>query len=505
MRSWTKPTDDLIERALASVKKEIDRRYFFSKLKNPLWLQSLVERDYFKSPPGARDLPDGSTQFPFWPELQYLKNVSGDVPDEVTNVVLDIPEVKNPRVSQDIVEIALNLPGRQSAMLKPKILEIAEMEPQYLSYLYPHVQDLLGRWTAENQISAALHLCRVLVQFEPDPQSEAKRERRKEHPNDWTTSLEPMPRFDEWEYEQILEQAVRPLAERVPYEIASILIHAAAEMITLGRHLEPDNDEDYSEIWYPRLDSAGDGVAPAKEALIHALVFACGRVFEDDQDSIADLDRCLRNQRWKIFTRLRQHLYALYPTEQTKPWIRDLILAHDDYARWEHHYEFQRMIRSACEQFGAALLTEEERTQIFDAILKGPSKEHFREWIGEQFTEEKFEQRQRYFHRMQLRPFVTVLSGRYASYFGELEGEFGSEISDEEYSPVGESGGGWVSHRSPRSPEDLREFDDAELLSFINEWEDERHDQNDLLVEINIEALAEAFQQVFKESHRPGS
>ena len=270
-------------------------------------------------------------------------------------------------------------------------------------------------------------------------------------------------------------------------------------MVTLGRHPEPDNDEDYSEIWYPRLDSAGDGYARVKEALVHTLAFTCVRVFEDDQDSIAALDGRLHNQRWKIFTRLRQHLYAQHPNELTKPWIRDFILAHDDYAKSEHHYEFQRMVRCACDYFGADLLTEEERTQIFDDILGGPSKERFREWMGEQFTEEKFKQRQRYFHRMELRPFATVLFGKYASYFWELEDESDPEISDEDYLPYSESEGGWGTRRSPRSPEDLRKLEDAELLSFINDWQDERSDEDDWLVEINIEALAEAFQEVFKE------
>ena len=233
---------------------------------------------------------------------------------------------------------------------------------------------------------------------------------------------------------------------------------------------------------------------------VQTLTFACEMVFERSPELIAVLNETLCNQRWRVFHRLRQHLYALHPNEQTKPWIRDLILAHDDYARWEHHYEFQRMIRTACERFGAALLTEEERTQVLDAILEGPSKANYREWLGEQFTEEKFEQRQRYFHRMQLRPFATVLFGEYASYFRELEGESDDRISDENYSPVGESGGGWVSHRSPRSTEDLGNLEDEELLEFINEWQDERRDEDDWLVEINIEALAEAFQMVFKES-----
>ena len=83
-------------------------------------------------------------------------------------------------------------------------------------------------------------------------------------------------------------------------------------------------------------------------------------------------------------TRLRQHLYAQYPNEQTKPWIRELILEHEDYHQWEHHYEFQQMIRNACEHFGASLLTEAERAQIFDAIRQWPIERpgFSKAWVG---------------------------------------------------------------------------------------------------------------------------
>ena len=92
MKSWKKPTNEMIDRTLKLVKKGTGRRYFFSRLKNPLWIQPLVERGYFQSPPSIRYFDDGYVQFPSWPELQYLKNVSRDVPDEVINLVLDLPQ-----------------------------------------------------------------------------------------------------------------------------------------------------------------------------------------------------------------------------------------------------------------------------------------------------------------------------------------------------------------------------------------------------------------------------
>ena len=501
MKSWKKPTNETIGKALASVRKEIDRRYFFSRLNNPLWLGPLAEWNYFKSPPPAIELPDGSMRFPFWPELQYLKNISGEAPDEVARVVLDIPEVDNPAVYQDILDIALNLPGRQSSMLKSKVLNLAQMEPRYLPR--SRFQNLLTHWAAEEETSAALELCHVLVRFEPDPESRAKRKRRQEHPDDWTTVLEPAPRFDEWDYKEILAGGVRPLAETVPYEVASILLGAAAEMIWLRRHPDLDDDEDYSQIWCPRLDGKNDRSEQPEEALVHTLGFACERVFEQCPDSIGALDDRLRSQRWKVFGRLRQHLYSRYLNEQTKLWIQESILEHDDYVRREHHFEFQRMVRRSCENFGAALLTDQEWRRIFEAILSGPPKERYREWLGEQFTEDKFKHRRRYFHRMQLRPFSTVLFGEYASYFQELEEECDAQVSDEDYLPHGERKGGWVAPRSPLSTGNLGNLQDEQLLRFINEWEDEHRDEGDWRVEVNIDALAEAFQTVFRESVIP--
>ena len=75
-----------------------------------------------------------------------------------------------------------------------------------------------------------------------------------------------------------------------------------------------------------------------------------------------------------------------------------MILERKNYHEWQHTREFQQMIRSACEHFGEALLTKEERTRIFDAIRSGPPKEDFRERLGEKFTEERFQKRQHYFH-----------------------------------------------------------------------------------------------------------
>ena len=513
MKSWKKPTNEMIDKTLKLIKKGTGSRYFFFRLKNPLWIQPLVERGYFQSPPSKIKYFDDYSddvyvQYPSWPELQYLKNMSRDVPDEVINVVLDLPPVDNPSVYSEILEMALQLHGEQSVKLKPKILESTDINDRLLARKYA---DLLAHWVAENQTVAALELTKVLVEFVPDPQSETKQKRRRKDPTPatlWETSLEPSPRIGYSEYRAIMSKGVRPLAEEEPYQVACFLIDATADMIRLRTHQEDsDTGEDLSEAWCKRLRESDRYYKDSKTTLVHTLTFACERVYEKSPDSIVVLDEILRDQQWNIFRRLRQHLYAQYPNEQTKPWIRELILKHKEYHLWEHRYEFQRLIQNACEHFGETLLTEAERAQIFDAIRSGPSKANYQWWIveglGEEFTEERFQQRQQNFHRKQFKPFEPLLFGKYATDFQELEDKATVPISDEDYPPT-KTRSGYVSTRSPRSPEDLTAFTDEKLLSYLNEWEgNEFLSKNNLFVEINIEGLAGAFQTVFKETIIP--
>ena len=178
---------------------------------------------------------------------------------------------------------------------------------------------------------------------------------------------------------------------------------------------------DYSLSWCRRVNGPIRDDRNLDEALVHALTFACEKVYEKAPESVAALDQALRNQPWDIFTRIRQHLYALNPNEQTKPWIREIILAHKDYDQWDHHFEFQRMIRLACEKLGGELLSETEKIQIFEAILSGPSEPNYRERMGDRFTEEGLNARRRGFHLAQLTPFTSLLFGKYGDYFEELK------------------------------------------------------------------------------------
>ena len=507
MKSWKKPTNELVDKALGSFKKEHHRKYFFSRLENPLWLEPLTERGYFKHPPKAQRFDDGTIHFPYWHEIQYLKNVCSEAPDEVINLVMDLPDIDNPVVYDGILDIALQLPIEYSVKLKDKILEYAGMEHQFRTYRYAN---LLGCWIEENQTSDALELLKILITFDPDPQSENKQRRRNEDPMDMYTLLEPKPRMLPGEYRDIMLKGIQPLTESDLYKVACILIDTTANMISLRKHKQDlDKQDDISESWCPRLQGTIENSETPEETLVHTLTFACEKVFEKKHKKIGSLDNILRKQQWKIFKRLRHHLYAQNLNQQTKSWILELILNPEYYNQWKHSYEFRLMIQHACEHFGDTFLTQEERTRIFETILAGPSKANYQEWLmrwlGQEYTEEGFLEYKRLRHRIQLAPFAPVLFGKYKTHLQKLETEVTHRIFDEDYLPskakITELS---VSKLSPRSWEDITNLSDEVLLDYINKWEDEdKLLEGNKLVEIDIEALANAFQTVFRESIMP--
>lgn len=480
--------------------------YFFQNAGDAVWLDPLSERGYFLNPPDAEQTTEGHYIVPWWPPLEYLIRIFDAAPAEVMGIISELPNTDNFRVLEGILKIVLKADSADALL-------------RFSRFIIAFIENC--RWGHELIISLLkkpfifdAHLSEVtpalllkMVEFRRDPREQEKRTRRKDNPEAWNTSLEPNPRFDQWEYQQILEKGVRPLAEHEPYQVSRILIDAVASMIRLGMHpedFEKGSDQDYSEIWCRRLDKPDRDYKDAKETLVQSLTYACEQVYDKAPESIDALDQALRNHRWKVFKRLRQHLYASHPNDQTLPWIREQILGHDDYHKWEHHFEFQLMIRKASEHFGFRLLSDDERKGIFNAILSGPSKEDFREWMGERYSDEAFQQRQRYFHRMQLRPFAALLNGDARRYFDELEGESSTEaITDDSYSLYGGVTGGTVSYRSPKSAEDLESFADEELLTYLNEWNEEYRDKDNWLVEINISALAGVFQSLFKEKIVP--
>ena len=483
-RSYRNKND--VERMFSLIERRGANTSFFLKHVSDIdWIPVLKKRGYFEHPPSAERINDDKVSFPFWWPIHYLKRVVTTDPVLVVDTIINFQDTDNSSTLHAITEIALKVESvEQSLRLKKWVLSYLK------SPYYPAVNDselivnLMGRWMQAKDMDGALQLMRLVVSFNPDPNYQT-------------------------EFDHILGQGVHPLSEKVPYQVARILIESIAEMITRtfnSDQLDKVGTYDQSTIWCSRVNKTGNHYRSSTETLVHELTFACERVYEKDPDSVSTLNKDLRNQRWDIFIRIRQHLYALHPNEQTKPLIRELIFAHEDYDKYEHHYEFQRMIRLACENLGDDLLTMAEREELFEIIINRPSEQRersFRDWKGDEFTEESFQEYKRDFHRMQLRPFASVLFGKYADYFQELERTTEKPLTDDNYWPTPPPGVMMYQDISPKSVDELARMSDERLLQFLNEWDEPHSDTDKWWVSVSMKGLVSAFQSVFEDHILP--
>ncbi|MDD2942426.1 MAG: hypothetical protein PHC51_05595 [bacterium] len=498
------PEQGDVENMLELIKRRgANYAYFFKTVDNPVWINPLSKNGFFKNPPGVEAAGDGRIITSLWWPIFYLQRVSEQNPKQVVDIILGLEQTDNPRILREIFSIAGDLKDTAlSLRLKPLIMQF--LKSPYRWGEEELIVKILNKWGEykEGGVKAALKIAKYVLSFQADPRSDEKVSRRQENANAGDTSLEPAPRFKKWEYQQILTKGVRPLSDKEPLKVANILVKTTSAMVGLKFHpdyLEQGLGKDSSEIWCPRLDSSHKDHPNTKESLVQTLFYACRQVYEKSPAAVEALDRALRNQRWQIFSRIRQHLYALYPSEQTLPWIREFILNHPDYSKWEHHYEFQLMIRRACEHFGKQLLGDAELEQILGQILRGPSEDNFREYLGERFSPAAFQERQRYFHLKQLRPFACLLSGENLDYYENLtEQDANDVLDDDSYMPYRPAVSGWVSYQSPRSYEELDRLSDAKLLEYLNNWNNQHHSPDDWLVEISFSALSEVLQSLFK-------
>lgn len=501
------PTRTEMNQALDLVRRSgANYTFFFKNAQQPVWISVLKERDFFDEPPPGEADSDGTMWYRLWQPLLFLQRVANSAPDQVVRILVDLPETDNPRTSHRICVIASEIEDIQSSLrLRPWIEKYVRSSNGLLDYR--PITDLLRRWGngSEDSREAALNLLKSVVQFHRDPESETKEEQRRENvdPFDyWNTELKPSPRFEEWNYLQLMDKGVRTLAGKEPFRVASILIDATTRMIRLSSH--QDNGEDISWV---RLDQVDETFPEFNSIMIHTLTYACESVYKNTPESIVDLDKALRSKPWKLFKRLRHHIYAKNPNEQTLPWIRELIIEHTDYAGVGYDFEFLMMLVSACGHFGVRLLSKEERIKIFDEIIGGPLEKLYLSvtgFSGAKYTEEGAAQWKRFHQRKKLHPFVDLLFGSYKSYYQELEDEFrGLPLSNEDYLPFRTSSGGTVSYVSPQSFEVLAMKEDEELLELINKWDDEHEDSEDWLKRITIRGLAEEFQELFKNAILP--
>ena len=96
-------------------------RYFFDRA-DERWLAPLAEIPRLLStPPDLIDVGEGYVQAPIWPQGTYLARVAASNPVLVAELLQRVPATTNPRVSDQLIEVARQLPPETAAGLVPSL------------------------------------------------------------------------------------------------------------------------------------------------------------------------------------------------------------------------------------------------------------------------------------------------------------------------------------------------------------------------------------------------
>ena len=111
MASWKKPTPEIVDKAVASMVRFEQQRYFFERLDNPAWIEPLRKRGWFSTPPvPKRDAERGTIEFQQWQPLKYLSRMAAHEPALVAEIMATLPDSDNPYIFQSFLNAALAMP-----------------------------------------------------------------------------------------------------------------------------------------------------------------------------------------------------------------------------------------------------------------------------------------------------------------------------------------------------------------------------------------------------------
>lgn len=470
--------------------------FFFKKLDNPIWLEWLDENGFFDGAPKVEVLEDGRNLFCNWKPVYYLGKVAESRPRKVVDIILKFGDVDNPLILRSILKTAADIKDfKQKKRLFPFVIDFIDSPYRQLT-----CWDLISflesfDWDTPAEALITLKIIRRALSFRNDKKEATLI-------GSWP---KPQSVFEEYAYKEILEKVVTPLREKTSFETAKVLFHLAEELIDLsfstddkGMKIErPSND------WLPRVSVPHRYSDQDQSALIASLVQAGLKVYEVQQGKIDELDDLLKSSRFIVLSRVRYHLLAFNINESTISRIRDIV-QNLPYGSVEYFYETQLLIRRFL-QYEKQQLSESELKTIFERIISSPTEGEIRDLYKERFSPEIYEREKKSQHVRMLSPFNDCLFGQYKDYFVGLVEDGYSVFGENDYGKSMEGEARAVVDRSPVSFEEFSKKTDAEIVHFLNTWEQPGFSFENYSNPMTLWALEGIFKKLFIESIIPNS
>ncbi|MEY2485956.1 MAG: hypothetical protein QOH39_1604 [Verrucomicrobiota bacterium] len=461
MPSWTKPTPDRVARALAAIPRPEQANYFFAKLNNPEWLDPLLAKGIFSSPPAPQpDESEGTVGFPLWPQGRYLVKVAAHSAEAVLKTIEHVPSTENFRVHEDFLEAATAMPAAVAVRLAKRAL--GWWHAPYGRHLAQSLERFLLHLARGGEVTAGLKIAEALLETGPDPEAEKKRREREEH-RLRAESLKPQMRTEWWRLRNLLRKGFPELVQLSPRASIQILASTLARVIEYATW-QPDARRpiDLSAAWRPAIEKNPlNSQRDARSEVIAALRDGCETALRSNSVTFDHLDEILSRHQWDIFERMRLHLYRLFP-ELAGARIPAVLTDRGLFERPGLNHERTLLLQ---EHFGG--LQPVEQQTILGWIAEGPPRPEL-SWTGEPIEDNEWLVYVKRLTLRQLHPIANALPPDWTQRYRALVNEYGEALSGDSRIVSSE----WRSgSESPKTLEELRAMSSPEIINFMRLWQ----------------------------------
>ncbi len=383
------PSPEAVRKALVLIQKRaVNHEYFFSELKTPDWIEPLRAAGLFADPPPAR-IEGNLISFPRWPESEYLARMASLSPEQVGAIILRIPVTENTSVHQDLARAAVHLPIEMA-------VEWAVKEAEWVSqqhHVHWPIAEALGpvikRLAESGETDAAILLARSLLELRVEMDSSgveatapAQDDGRDPAELSSGTDVEDdldietlaasvlaglsrrvLPRIDEHQYQELVEQHIPGLLEHGGVKAFSMLCDLLEKLLHDYRGSASYPDSLSRPAIEPHAQNYGHDVS---DILIDAVRDGSMQLVDSGID-IRLVYAALEDREGGIFKRMALHLAA----EQSQ--------GHPEFAvemgLGEEHFLDERLLHEYSRLLGAIFsrLDQTQMAVVLGWIQRGPS------------------------------------------------------------------------------------------------------------------------------------
>lgn len=289
--------------------------YFFNSINDPAWILPLIEAGFFKSP--DEPIREGDyISFPNWPEIGFLLRMADKDEDNVIAALELVPPTENQRVMDDFVQILLKISSKKAVRFIPNVLRF--LESRYQLRLHDFCCDLVLKLAKDGFIKPSIQIAKSLLEIQENPKvKELKKDELR------MSLLDPLIKYREYEYQEIIEKIVPVLAEAAPVDTIHLFAALLEKFVDLklfrtAAVKDETPQEDYSYIWRPNIGDTHHNQDQPRQGLITALRDSLLELLKSDlteSEKLALLKK-ITARKYKIFGRITEYVLRDYQNKK---------------------------------------------------------------------------------------------------------------------------------------------------------------------------------------------